>query len=90
MSASDGGFSQWWLKSVISDRGATCGNCGHWRILHPAGEPIVFEIFESEGGGHAHVQLYREIEKCPNCGVEAYDIFEVDAEEACLPKRIQK
>jgi len=79
--AQQGGFDQWWLKSVISDRGAACGNCGHWRILQPAGDLITFDIFEEFGGGQAEVRLYREIEKCPNCGDEAYDIFEMDARE---------
>jgi len=59
LSAGTQGFSKWWLRNVLDDKGAPCGNCGQWRILKDG----------------------REVEECPECRDEAFDIFEVDARE---------
>jgi hypothetical protein len=56
-----------WIQATIDEGGAECGNCGAWRLLKPEYEDARSSI---EAGS------LRIIEDCPECGDEAFDIYE--------------
>jgi predicted RNA-binding Zn-ribbon protein involved in translation (DUF1610 family) len=56
-----------YIQSVIDNHGVECGNCGEFRILKS--DTPFYEQWPDD--------LKNIIETCPNCGDEAYDIYEM-------------
>ncbi len=61
-----------WLAEVVENRGINCPNCGiEWRLLKPETQPDGTSYHNATAAGPAKV-----IQKCSECGDEAFDIYE--------------
>lgn len=62
-----------YFEEVITNRGQSCPNCGGWRVLGCERQPDGSPWHNSIAAGSPRI-----IEKCRECGDEAFDIYEVE------------